>query len=512
MIATRRFGRANPMATNQPRILVLILALLCGFLPSGRQSADAQEAAVVTIVHFSDASELDPIEGGRVGGFSRLATLIKDLKRHNQPLLLTFGGDYLSPSAIGTARVNGESLAGRQTVDVLNRMGLDWATFGNHEFDLSEGAFRARLAETRFRIVSSNVTDAAGQPFPGTVQSAVVPIRAGNRELRLGLIGLTVDSNKAPWVRYGSPIEAAREQLKILEGRTDAVIALTHLDLSVDLELAVKYPGIDVVLGGHEHENWYVRRGPNFTPVIIGDANVRSVAVVTMAFGNAGTRPTISSRLQLVDDRIAPDPVVESEIRRWTASAFEGFKKAGFSPERVIATTTEPLDGKEITVRNHPGRLTDLILAGFVREAGPADVALLNGGAIRIDDSLPAGPITEYDAIRVLPFGGIVLKASFEGSLLASVLDIGMKNQGTGGFLQTWGVSRQDSQWFVQGRPLDPMRRYTVVLPDFLLTGREVNLSFLTRTNPGVDTVQEFRDLRKAVIDELRVAYPIAPQ
>jgi hypothetical protein len=57
---------------------------------------------------------------------------------------------------------------------------------------------------------------------------------------------------------------------------------------------------------------------------------------------------------------------------------------------------------------------------------------------------------------------------------------------------------------------VDPARRYTVVLADFLLTGREVNLSFLTRANPAVHDVQEFRDLRKPFIDELRATYPPA--
>ncbi len=500
------------MPIMRPRLLVPIFASLCWLLPAGPRSADAQAPAIVTIVHFSDIGELDPIEAGRVGGLARLATLLKDVRRRSQPVLLTLGGDYLSPSAIGTARVDGEPLAGRQTVDVLNRIGLDWATFGNHDFDVSESAFRTRLAETRFGIVSSNVTDAAGQPFPGTVQSVVLPVRAGGRQIQLGLIGLTVDSNRAAWVRYRPPIEAAREQLTLLEGRADAVIALTHLDLAVDQELVEQSPQIDLVLGGHDHENWYLRRGPSFASLVKGDANVRSVAVVTMTFGKARTRPAVTSRLQLVDDRIARDPGIESQIRRWTASAFEGFKNVGFSPNSLVANTTETLDGREITVRNQPGRLTDLILAGFVREAGPADLALLNGGAIRIDDTIPPGPLTEYDAIRVLPFGGIVLKASLDGSLVASVLDIGLKNRGTGGYLQTWGVSRQGNQWLVQGRPLDLARRYLVALPDFLLTGREVNLPFLTRTNPAVHDVQEFRDLRKALIDELRAAYPDPPK
>ena len=67
---------------------------------------------------------------------------------------MTLGGDYLSPSAIGTAVVDGQPLAGRQMVDVLNHVGVDWAVLGNHEFDVSEAAFRARLAEEPFSVSS----------------------------------------------------------------------------------------------------------------------------------------------------------------------------------------------------------------------------------------------------------------------------------------------------------------------------------------------------------------------
>ena len=60
----------------------------------------------------------------------------------------------------------------------------------------------------------------------------------------------------------------------------------------------------------------------------------------------------------------------------------------------------------------------------------------------------------------------------------------------------------------VQGKPLDATTRYRVVLTDFLMSGGETNLGFLTRTNPGVHDVQDLRDVRLALIDELRVRYP----
>ena len=500
-------------------VLLCLLPQKVPARPAGPARKDAQailQPAVITILHFNDVYEIEPIEAGHVGGLSRVATLLAQLKRTQAPVLSVLAGDYLSPSAIGTAVVDGQALGGRQMVDVLNAVGLDWATFGNHEFDGSLEAFLARNAQSTFHIVTSNVTDINGRLFPGTVRSAVVPVRAGGpaspaRVVRLGLIGLTIDANKRPWVRYLPPIESAKTALNDLAGKVDGVIAVTHQALADDVQLVTEVKGIDLVLGGHEHENWLIRRGPALTPIVKADANVRTVAIVTLTFARSPARPTVSSRLAAIDDSIAKDPKVEAVAQRWTAVAFDGFRKSGFTPERVVATVTEPLDGRESTVRNRPGRLTDLITAGFAHEAGAVDVALLNGGSVRIDDVIPAGPVSEYDTIRILPFGGNVARATFDGSLLASVLDIGMKNQGTGGYLHTWGVTREGTGWLVQGKPLDAAARYRVAVTDFLLTGGETNLGFLTEANPGVHDVQYLRDVRMALIDALRAEYRPGP-
>jgi 5'-nucleotidase/UDP-sugar diphosphatase len=486
----------------------LSICLLAGFCLVPRNTLDAQSAAVVTILHFNDVYEIEPIEAGHFGGLSRVATVLKQLKRTHAPVLSVLAGDYLSPSAIGTAVVDGEPLGGRQMVDVLNAVDLDWATFGNHEFDVSQAAFLARNEQSRFHIVSSNVTDINGQLFPKTVRLAIVPVRAGRRTLRLGLIGLTIDANRQPWVRYAPPIESARTAIAELAGKVDAVIAITHQALADDALLATQLPSIDLVLGGHEHENWFIRRGQVLAPIVKADANVRTIAIVTLAFPSRAGRPAVSSRLQVMDDSVQKDPGVEAVAQKWTTVAFDAFRKSGFTPERLVAVTTEPLDGREATVRNRSGRLTDLITTGFAHEAKDVQVAILNSGSVRIDDVIPPGPVTEYDTIRILPFGGKVASATFDGSLLASVLDTGAKNQGIGGYLQTWGVTRQGERWLIQGAPLDPAGRYRVAITDFLLSGRETNLGFLTETNPGIHDVQYLRDVRMALIDELRALYP----
>jgi 5'-nucleotidase len=263
-------------------------------------------------------------------------------------------------------------------------------------------------------------------------------------------------------------------------------------------------PEVDVALGGHEHENWIARRGPRFVPIVKADANVRSLAIVSMAFGAPGTRPVVSTRLQIVDDTIPDDPAVAAVVQKWVAIGNDAWRRDGFDPDRALAVTSEALDGRESTVRNRQGKLTDLIVSAIAREGQPAEVALFNGGSVRVDDVLPPGPITEYDIIRVLPFGGRIARASLQGALLARVLDTGQNNQGLGGYLHVWGARWADGAWQVAGKPVDPNAWYHVALPEFLLTGGEVNLGFLTRANPQVRDVQELRDIRRAVIDELQ--------
>jgi len=511
----RRLGRhVHVAAVAAVLALAGLQACAARPVPAGRgttgiaAAVPARPGPTVTLAHINDVYEIGPLDGGRTGGLARVATAFAELRQSSTPLLTTLGGDFLSPSALGTARVDGSALAGRQMVDVLNATGLQYATLGNHEFDVAEAAFRARLAEARFQVIVSNVTDAQGQPFPKTVPGVVVPVTTQGRSLRIGLTGVVIDANPRPWVRYQPAIESVRRAIAALPPPLDAVVVISHLTLEEDAALAEALPDIDLIVGGHEHENWMLRRGSRLTPIIKADANARTMAVVTMGFGAAGTRPSVDSRLRVLDERVQPDAAVTRVVDQWTATAYDAFRRDGFTPEAAVVTVPVTLDGRESAVRNRPGPLTDLIVAGMVRETG-ATVGLLNGGSVRIDDVMPPGPLTEYDIIRVMPFGGKVVKVTMEGSLLRRVLEAGRRNAGEGGYLHhSVGLTVSESGWQVHGAPLDPQARYTVALPEFLLTGREANMAFLTRDAPGVTAVEEHRDIRRAFIEELRRMWP----
>lgn len=200
---------------------------------------------------------------------------------------------------------------------------------------------------------------------------------------------------------------------------------------------------------------------------------------------------------------------------KWVQLAFAAFRQQGFEPGRVVTHLSEPLDGTEASVRNHPTRLTELIAASMVQAVVGAELAVFNGGSIRIDDTLPPGPITEYDIIRTMPFGGKVMAVHMQGALLQQVLDVGAANRGRGGYLHKAQVQWEatTTSWQIQGAPLQADNTYLVAINDFLLSGRETGLEFLTPTHPGLQgrATGSEPDIRKTFLTELQRVYGAAP-
>lgn len=484
----------------------LLLALLVA--PPALLTAQARGATrSVTFIHFNDIYEITPMAGGTSGGLARLATLRATLARQYPNTVMDLAGDFLSPSAMGLAKVDGVRLAGRQMVSILNAVGLQWATLGNHEFDIRPEEFLARLSESKFSYVVSNVSDSNGTPFPHTQRHAIIRFGGRGGSIRIGLIGLVIGDNQPAWTRFEDPIAVAQREVALLRDSVDAIVAITHLTLATDQRLVESVPEISLVLGGHEHENYEIRRGARFTPIVKADANVRSVAAVTLTFRQRGARPDVSVRLIPLDTTIRPDPRIARQVAVWVARADSAYIAAGLDPHARVTTLPAAFDGKEATVRVRPAPLAQMIAEALRTEVPGAEIGLMNSGSIRIDDVIPAGQLTQYDVIRILPFGGAVVGTTMSGSLLRRVLEQGEANRGTGGYLQFVGVEREGDHWVVGGSPLDPTRQYRVASTDFLLTGAERGLGFLAPGNPELGPITPYRDIRKAVIDRLRRMY-----
>ncbi|ABA23601.1 metallophosphoesterase [Trichormus variabilis ATCC 29413] len=465
------------------------------------------EIVKINLLQLNDIYEITPVEGGTRGGLARVATLRQQLYKANPRTYTVLAGDTFSPSALGTAKINGTPLAGQQMVAVMNALGLNYATFGNHEFDLPENLFYQRLEESQFRWVSSNVSDSTGQPFKGVPRSIVFNVK-GDRGavVRVGLIGVTLDSNKPKYVSYTDPITTAKQQVSTLKGKVDIIVAITHQSIEDDRKLAETVPEIDIILGGHEHENTQQWRGQDFTPIFKADANARTVYVHQLNYDTINRSLVINSRLVPITDKIPDEPRTAKIVEEWVERGYQAFRANGFEPNQVIAKLSFALDGLESSVRNKSTNLTELVALAMLQEVPDADLAVFNGGSIRIDDILPPGAITQYDVIRILPFGGKVVAVEISGALLQRVLDQGQANKGTGGYLQTAKVSQQANSrsWLIQGQPLDPNRTYKIAISDFLISGKEKGLDFLNLQQSGIKLIAEKRDIRFVVIDQLK--------
>jgi 5'-nucleotidase len=424
---------------------------------------------------------------------------------------MILAGDAISPSVLGTARVDGKPIAGAQMIAMLNAVGLDYATFGNHEFDFDQDVLMARIRESRFPWFSGNVRQADGEPFPGVRQNVVFTVDGSQGgHVRIGLIGVTLDDNKKPWVKYNDILQTAREQVTNLRGQgVDVVVAVTHETYAQDVELANKVPGIDLIIGGHEHENIEAFRGPSFVPILKADANLRSAYVHYLVYDTESKKLKIDSHLVRLNESVAQDPAIAKLAEDWSEKGFAAFRKNGFNPTEVIANSPEALEGKDAQTRNHPTNLSDTIATAFLHAFPQAEAAFFNTGSIRIDDDLPAGPITQYDVLRVLPFGGKMVLTEMKGSLLTKILNIGQDNKGSGGYLAVANLAKDASgSWLIQGAPVDPNRTYKIVTSDFLLTGREKNLGFLLPTNPEISKVTDGPEVRMAVMKEFKSRWP----
>jgi 5'-nucleotidase len=143
-----------------------------------------------TILHLNDVYELLPLDEGRKGGLARVAHVRELLLKENSQTYTILAGDFLSPSALSQAIVDGTILNGKQMIQAFNTLGLDFVTFGNHEFDLKENDLVQRMNESTYTWISSNVFHSqTNQSLFTSIPYKILTIQ----QIQVLLIGLTID-------------------------------------------------------------------------------------------------------------------------------------------------------------------------------------------------------------------------------------------------------------------------------------------------------------------------------
>lgn len=468
---------------------LILLAFGCKSQQTATETVPTDD--YLTLLHLNDVYEIAPIEGGKAGGMARVATLRQQLDTGQAQVYTFLAGDFLSPSVIGTVKIDGERVKGAQMVDVMNSVGFDFVVFGNHEFDLDEDELQSRIDESEFDWVAGNVlqkTPTGTQPFAQLGQplptSYVMNVsRASGDPMRVGVISLCLPANKRDFVYYEDFLESAQKQWDDLLPRTDFIVAVTHLSIDQDREVAKALPGLKLIMGGHEHENHYEVVGG--VPIAKADANARTAYVHYLKFNRLNGEVRLRSDLIAINEEFREDPEVAAKVQDWEARAYAAFEANGLDLNATVASLPEPLDGLEAHIRTRQTNLGTAIATAMYQSWDSVDCAIANGGMVRLDDYL-SGDITQFDLVRALPFGGQVIRVKMKGSLLRQVLEAGKSNIGSGGYLQLHLIEEKTGTWQVAGQPLDPEKVYSVAIGDFLLTGLEQNMGFLTIDNPGV--------------------------
>lgn len=510
------------------RIALIALVFLAGCKGAQKSNESKQDDGIIDVIilHLNDVYEIGPLEGGRVGGMARIATLKETLKAENPNVLVVHAGDFLSPSLLGTFRYEGQRINGRHMVDVMNALGVDLVTFGNHEFDIDEKSLQNRLNESKFTWLGTNVRHRLGpeeiEPFHSERlgQRVYMPDTYiwtardfDGTTARIGFFGSTIPSNPQEYVVYDDIFDKPLAVYPKLAERTDLVLGLTHLELEQDKKLASMMPNVPLLMGGHDHDNSIDTVGS--TLIAKADANAKTVYVHRIRIDKRNKKTSVHSTLVHLDESIPFDSAVDEVVQKWLKIQNATISQTVDNPYEVILKTSEPLDGRESSVRNFQTNLGGLIARAMIASASsPVDGAMLNSGGIRIDDQLE-GDITPVDFFRAMPFGGAVYEAEIDGDLLEIVLNVGLRNKGTGGYIQMTKMEYReiDKSWWVNGSPLDPNRTYRIALNDFLISGREIRLDFFTEKHPGVKAVHKPQsgdrndprsDIRSAVITYLR--------
>jgi 5'-nucleotidase len=464
-------------ARHRAASIALALLVVCAHALAQQQQQQTPSQAPacevrVTLVMVNDVYQFVPVDRGAAGGLARVSTLRKRILKESPNTLFLMAGDTISPS------VESITYKGAQMIDAWNQIGLDYAVFGNHEFDFGPDVLRQRVAESKFTWLGANVFDAkTGKTFADTPPFVIREIGG----VRVGIFGIVLPETKTTSspganVDFRASCATAREVIPQMRARgANTIVALTHLSIREDKELARCAPEIDVIIGGHEHTLHESLAGR--TPIFKMTSDGREMGQIDLNINSA------TGKVESIDWKIIPvNRSVEDDPAFAAVEAKYGAKLKELSA-RVGATTVE-LDARSAANRTRETNIADFIADAF-RKATGADAALVNGGSIRADTIITPGDLTLRDVLTILPFGNELVKLEVKGSTLRAAIEHGVsrsrEDSEPGRFPQVSGIrytfdaslpagSRVKSIT-VGGLPLDDNKTYTLATAAYLAGG-----------------------------------------
>ena len=337
----------------------------------------------------------------KIENMPQLAAIVDSLRALYPDLLVISAGDNRTGEPLNDLY----EIPAYPMVALMNQIGFDCSTLGNHEFDSGQDGLAKVINLSNFPYICCNI-----HPDPkwgiNTIPYKVFVID----DVRIAVIGaVQVGQGGHPDSHPDNckdilftPVEETLQEYKWLADENDVVILLTHIGYDEDVALSQYVRWADLIIGGHSHTQ--INGGEVHNGVMITQ--------VTNRLDNV-TFTTLTVQDGKVIDRKAENIKVEGYPKKNVATAeLVRFFSDNPAFKRVLATLTAPMTSYE--------QLGCMMTDAWRVETG-SDIAFTNTGGVRYDN-LPAGPFTVSDVLRLDPFGNDTVQMELTGQELKDML------------------------------------------------------------------------------------------
>ena len=494
-------GITTNRGTIMKRFLTATAALA---LTSGMAAAEYN----LTILHTNDFhARFEPISkydgpcgaedntaGECFGGSGRLMTAITEARERAGNSILVDGGDQFQGTLFYT------QYKGALAAEMMNQMGYDAMTVGNHEFDDGPEVLRGFMDALEFPVLMSNA-DVSGEPLLADKLAKSTVIQKGGEQI--GLIGLTPQdthelASPGDNITFSDPVAAVQGEVDLLIARgVNKIIVLSHSGYGVDQKVAAETTGVDVIVGGHTNtllSNTNERaEGPY--PTMVGETAIvqayaygKFLGELNVTFDDEGNITKAEGEPLIMDAAVTEDQPTVDRIAE-AAKPLEEIRN------RVVADTAEAIDGERGSCRAQECSMGNLVADAMldrVKDQG-IDVAIANSGGLRA--SIDAGEVTMGEVLTVLPFQNTLSTFQVTGAQLVEALENGVSQheEGAGRFPQVAGMSfafdpkaeagSRISDVMVAGAPIDLEKTYGAVSNNYVRNGGDGYAMFKDAAN-----------------------------
>jgi 5'-nucleotidase len=481
----------------------------------------------------SSCSDKDAAEKKCFGGMARIVAKSKEIKAEiaakKGNLLFVHGGDQFQGTLFFT------HYKGKADQEIVNRFGLDAATLGNHEFDNGPAVLAEYLTGVNFPVVTANI-DLSGEPkLKGLVQPYIIVERGGEK---IGIIGgITMDtpitSSPGPTVKFLDDITSIQKyvnEIKLLG--VNKIIAVTHIGLVRETQIAEAVTGLDVIAGGHSHSllSNTAKDAVAPAPVVVNKKDGSKTLLVQageytkylgrldVTFNGKGEVASWNGEPILLDASVAEDKETADRIAALDKPIQEMKNRPVGEAKAAIDGDRKNCRQKECTMGN---LVSDALLSAT--KAKGTQIVIMNGGGLRT--SIDQGPVTLGEVLTVLPFQNTIATMKLKGSDVVAALENGFskveEEQGrfpqVAGLRVTWDrkkppMSRVVSVEVADGatfKPIDPNAIYNVGTNDFMRRGGD---GFSVFKDKSIDAYDFGPNLEDTVASYIGANSPYEPK